>query len=186
MGGGNGKEKQKGKGLLQHFSETYHSVSWLVGDPVLKPCCGFYGVGRIWLSCKQEPPSSRLCSMCPSLLTSQANSWEVQARDTPLSYWAALVAGISTGSAAFPTMGYTRASFMGLCRFKCHQYYHLLNVSLPRPLVAGSGEALCSAPLLAPGQAPSRHSLLPTPYQVLALCPKCVFFFKSVSKGITF
>lgn len=157
--------------MLQHFSETYHSVSWLVGDPVLKPCSGFYGVGRIWLSCKQEPSSSRLCSMCPSLLKARptpgkSRLWEQMSvpRDTPLSYWAALVAGISTGSAAFPTMGYTRASFMGFCHFKCHQYYHLLNVSLPRPLVAGSGEALCSAPLLAPGQAPSRHSLLPTPY----------------------
>ena len=52
------------------------------------------------------------------------------------------------------------------------QHYHLLNVSLPRPLVAGSGKALCSA-LLAPGQAPGRapscHSLLRAPYQVLVL-----------------
>lgn len=105
--------------------------------------------------------------------------WEQRSvpRDMPLSYWAALVAGISTGSAAFPNMGYTRASFMGFCHFKYHQYYHLLNVSLSRPLMAGSRQALCSAPLLAPGQAPSRHSLLCAPYQELTLCPKCFFLF---------
>ena len=83
--GGMEKKKKKGKGLLQHFSETYHSVSWLVGDPASKPCSGFYGVGRIWLSCKWEPSSSWLCSVCPSLLTSQANSWEVQGVGTDVS-----------------------------------------------------------------------------------------------------
>ena len=65
------------------------------------------------------------------------------------------------------------------------QHYHLLNVSLPRPLVAGSGKALCSA-LLAPGQAPSCHSLLRAPYQVLVLCPKCFFFFNQFQRELPF
>lgn len=174
--GGNGKEKkQKGKGLLQHFSETYHSVSWLVGDPVLKPCSGFYGVGRIWLSCKQEPSSSRLCSMCPSLLTSQANSWEVQAVGTDVcsQRHAPLLLGCPSGwdfhwECSNPHYGLHEGLFHGLLPFQMPSILSFTKCFPPSPPSGWqrAGLVLCSSASSWPGSQPPQ----PPPYPIPGTC----------------
>lgn len=158
--------------MLQHFSEIYHSVSWLVGDPAPKPCSGFYGVGRIWLSCKQEPSSCWLCSVCPSLQTSQANSWEVQGVGTEVcsQRHAPLLLGCPSGwdfhwECSIPQYGLHEGLLHGLLPF---QIPSILSFTKCFPLSPPNGWqqaglVLCSSASSWPGSQPPQPPLCPIP-----------------------